>query len=140
MTSGPSPDFSSVPSGSLSPMLPSVHQAWQQDRERAATVAEGDAQLRVARGDAAGDHRGRRERDVARKAQRLLGEGADDPVLPCGAQRVHEDRRPRLFGRSEERLEARIADRHAVHAAGDLDASEVEGVFYVFQFKNCTSQ
>ena len=101
-------------------------------------MAEGDAQLRMPRGDAAGDHRCRGERDVARKAHRLLGEGADDAVLPRGAQRVHEDRRAGFFGGGEERLEARIADGNAVDVAGDFDPGKVQFLQDEIQFKNCT--
>jgi hypothetical protein len=44
-----------------------VHQARQQDGHHAAAVAEGDFQLRVPGGDAAGDHRGAGKADVAGK-------------------------------------------------------------------------
>src|SRR5437763_17018103 len=98
-------------------------------------MAEGDAQLRVPPADAAGDHRGAGEADVARKADRLLDERADDALLAGGPQRMHEDRRAELLGRSEERLEARIADRHAIHVACDLNAGQREALA-VFQLAN----
>src|SRR5690242_18282871 len=89
-------------------------------------MAERDPQPRMARADAARDHRGAREPDIAGEAHRLLDEWPDDAVLPRGPQRVHEDGGAYFFGRGEERLVARIADRHAVHMARDLHAGEAE--------------
>src|SRR2546429_1929863 len=91
-------------------------------------MAEGNAQLRVARADAAGDHRGAGEADIARKAHRLLGEFADDAVLARGAQRVHEDRGALPFRRAEEWLKPSIANGNAIHMARDLDAGEFQAL------------
>src|SRR5207248_1677564 len=106
--------------------MPRAHQAREQDRHHAAAMAERDAQLWVTCADAAGDHRGARESDVAGETDGLLDERADDAVLACRAQRVHEDRRARLLGGGEERLVAPIANGNPIHMARDLDAGKAE--------------
>ena len=100
--------------------------AGEQNGKHAAAVAEGEAQTRMPFGDAAADHRRRREADVPGKAHGLLAHRADHAVLPNRPQRMHENRRPHVLGRGEERLEARIADGHAVDVGRDLDAGKLE--------------
>ncbi len=58
---------------------------------------------------------------------------ADEPVLARRPQRVNEDRGAERFGRGEESVEPRIADRDAVHVARDLDARELETLAHVLE-------
>ena len=100
-------------------------QARQHRLQRTAAVAERDAQVRDGGERAAGDHRRRRQTNLAGKRDHLLQIGrADQPLHANRTQRMDEHRRADVRCGLEERPKARVANRHAVDMAGDLDTGQ----------------
>src|SRR5262249_30754050 len=102
--------------------------ARQEERKRAAAVAERDAQARALLRGAAADHRRDRQARVGRVADRIEERLRGEALHHRRSERVHEDRDPEPLGLLEESLELGHAERLAVHIRAELNAREAEAL------------
>ena len=116
---------------------PALLQAWQQQGQRAAPMAEADAQARAALDQAAGQHRGCRQTHVARIGQHLLQRrGAHQSLHACGPDGVHKYRRAHGLAGFEKRVKFGRTNRAAVDVAAHLDAGKAQRLHCVLQLAN----
>ena len=114
---------------------PSVFQARHQNRQRAATVAEGDAQARQGGQPARGDHGRGGQTNFTREGQGLLQGGwADQAVHARWAQGVHKDRCPHTLRGFKKRCEVGVANRLAVDVAANFHAGHAQLAHHALQF------
>src|SRR3990172_4137090 len=119
---------------SLRPHVPAVVETGEREREGAAPVGEGDAEIGEALEHAAEDELGDGERRLQRIADDEGKVVLGQPLLADERRRrVHEDRQPEVAAGREERKEHGIVEVAPARTGADLDGADRQGLAAVAQ-------